>query len=86
MRKVCDENERKKKQLPRKYFLRWKEDFIRLHQKSGGTDFDKLQGIVLTLNESSNSLVMSESKPYGWFVVHRCKTSAIKFAMAGSQN
>ena len=36
------------------------------------------------INEDTNSLVISESKPYRWFVVRRCKISAIKFAMAGS--
>ena len=76
----------RKKRQPHKYFLWWKEDFIRLHQKSGRTDFDELWDTVSTLNEGINSLVMSESKPYGWFVVHRHKTSTIKFAMAGSQD
>ena len=33
MRKVCDENERKKRQ-PHKYFLWWKEELIRLHAVS----------------------------------------------------
>ena len=40
-RKVCNENERKKKTMTVKIFLWWKEDFIRLHQKSGGKDFDE---------------------------------------------
>ena len=35
-RKVCDENERKKKNDDRvNIFLWWKEDFIRLHQEMG---------------------------------------------------
>ena len=63
MRKVCDENERKKKRQSCKYFLWWKEDFIRLHWKSGGMDFDELQDTVSTLNKGINSLVTSESKP-----------------------
>ena len=64
----------------------WKEEFIRLYQKSEGTDFNELQDTVSTLNEGTNSLVTSESEPDGWFVVHRCKISAIKFTMAGSQD
>ena len=60
-------------------FLWWKEEFIRLYQKSGGTDFIELQDTVSTLNESTNSLVTSRSEPDGWFVMHRCKTSTIKF-------
>ena len=54
-------------------------------QKSDGTDFNELQDTISTLNEGTNSLVMSESEPDG-FVVRRHKTSAIKFAMAGSQD
>ena len=61
----------RKKRRPRKYFLWWKEDFIRLHQKSGGTDFDKLWDTVSTLNEGINSLVKNKLKPYRWFVVRR---------------
>ena len=67
-------------------FLWWKEEFIKLYQKSGGIDFNELQDTVSTLNEGINSPVTSESEPDGWFVMRRCKTSAIKFAMAGSQD
>ena len=56
---------------------------IKLYQKSGRTNFDEFWDTVSTLNEGTNSLVMSESEPDGWFVVCRCKTSAIKFALAG---
>ena len=51
-------------------FLRWK-----------GTDLDEIWDTVSTLNEGTiaKSLVMSELKPDGWFVMHRCKTSTIKF-------
>ena len=62
------------------------EEFIRLHQKSGGTDFDELQDTVSTLNEGTNFLVTSESEPDEWFIVHRHKTSTIKFTVAGSQD
>ena len=76
---------RRKKRQPHN-FLWWKEEFIWLYQKSGGTDFNELQDTVSTLNKGNNSLVMSESEPDGWFVVCRHKMSAIKFAMAGSQD
>ena len=59
----------------------WKEEFIRLYQKSGRTDFNELQDTVSTLNEGTNSLVTSESEPHRWFVMHRHKTSTIKFTM-----
>ena len=75
--KVCDENESKKK-TTHKFCLWWKEEFIRLHQKSGGTNFDELWNTVSTLNEGTNSLVTSESDPDRWFMR---KTSAIKFAV-----
>ena len=81
---MCDENERKKRQ-PHKYFYDGRR-IIRLYQKNGETDFNKLWDTVSALKEGNNSLVMFESKPYGWFVVCRCKTSAIKFAIAGSQD
>ena len=45
--------------------LWWKEELIRLYQKNGGTDFDELWDTVSTFNEGTNSLVMSELKPYG---------------------
>ena len=77
MKKVCDEKNK---------FLWWKEEFIRLHQKSGGTDLDELWDTVSTLNKGTNSLVTSESEPDGWFIVRRHKMSVIKFAMAGSQD
>ena len=64
----------------------WKEEFIRLYQKSGRTDFNKLQDTVSILNEGTNSLVTSKLEPDGWFVMRRHKMSAIKFAMAGSQD
>ena len=80
---VCNENE---KEGPHKFCLWWKEEFIRLHQKSGGTDFDELQDTVSTLNKGTNSLVTSESEPDGWFIARRRKTSAIKFTVAGSQD
>ena len=51
-----------------------------------GTDFDELWDTVSTLNEGTSSLVTSKLNPYGWFVVRRRKTSAIKFAVAGSQD
>ena len=41
---------------------------------------------VSILNEGINSVVTSKSNPYRWFVMCKCKTSAIKFAMAGSQD
>ena len=37
----------------------WKEELIRLYQKSGRTDFNELQDTVSTLNEGTNSLVTS---------------------------
>ena len=86
MKKVCDENGSKKKKQRLRNFFWWKEEFIRLYQKSGWTDFNELQDTISTLNEDTNSLVTSESEPDGWFVMHRCKTSAIKFAMAGSHD
>ena len=58
----------------------------RLYQKSGGTNFNELQDTISTLSECTNSLVTIKSEPDGWFVVRRHKTSAIKFAMAGSQD
>ena len=76
----------RKKNDNRVIFLWWKEEFIRLYQKSGGTDFNELQDTVSTLNEGTNSLITSKLEPDRWFVVRRCKTSAIKFAMAGSQD
>ena len=85
-KKVCKENESRKKRRPRNIFLWLKEEFIRLYLKSGRTDFNKLQDTVSTLNEGTNSVVTRESEPDGWFVVRRCKTRAIKFAMAGSQD
>ena len=66
----------KKKQRLHKYFLWWKEELIRLYQKNGETDFDKLLDAVSTFNEGTSSLVTSELKPYGWFVVRRCRTSS----------
>ena len=54
--KVCDENKRRKIQRPHKKFY-WKEDFIRLYQKTGWSDFDELQVTDSTLNEGTNSLI-----------------------------
>ena len=53
-------------------------------EKSGGTNFDELRDTISTLNEGTNFLVTL--KRIGWFIISRCKTSAIKFAMAGSQD
>ena len=64
-KKVCYENESKEKKRRPRIFLWWKEEFIRLYQKSGGTDFNELQDIVSTLNECTNSLVTRESEPDG---------------------
>ena len=75
MKKGCNENESKiKRRLCN--FLWWKEEFIRLYQKSGGTDFNELLDTVSTLNEDTNSLVTNESEPGRWCVMRRCKTSA----------
>ena len=76
----------KEKNDDRIIFLWWKEEFIRLYQKSGRTDFNELQDTVSILNKSTNSLVTSESEPDGWFAVRRHQTSTIKFAMASSQD
>ena len=35
----------------------WKEDFIRLYQKTGWSDFDELRVTDSTLNEGTNSLI-----------------------------
>ena len=64
-KKVCNENESKKKNDDCIIFLWWKEEFIRLYQKSGGTNFNELQDTVSTLNEGTNSLVTSELEPDG---------------------
>lgn len=47
-----------------------KEDFITLHQNTNWTDFDELWATVSALNEDKNSLLMSESRQEGWFVMH----------------
>ena len=57
-------------------FLWWKEELIRLYQENGGTDFDEHWITVSTLNEGTSSIVTSELKPYGWFVVRRCKINS----------
>ena len=58
-RKVCDENERKKEKENdgRVKFFYWKEDFIRLYQKTGWSDFDELWVTDSTLNEGTNFLI-----------------------------
>ena len=70
-RKVCDENkrkkERKRKRRPRKKFFYRKEDFIRLYQKTGWSDFDELWVTDSTLNEGTNSLI-NERKGAGQMV------------------
>ena len=66
-RKVCDENKRKRKRRPRKIFFYWKEDFIRLYQKTGWSDFDELWVTDSTLNEGTNSLI-NERKGAGQMV------------------
>ena len=50
---------------------------MRLYQKSGGTDFDELWDTISTLDEGTNSLVMSESELEGRFVMCRYKTSTL---------
>ena len=61
--KVCDENkrknveERKKENDGRVKFFYWKEDFIRLYQKTGWSDFNELRVTDSTLNEGTNSLI-----------------------------
>ena len=55
-RKVCDENKRRKNDDRVKFFY-WKEDFIRLCQKIGWSDFDELWVTDSTLNEGTNSLI-----------------------------
>ena len=65
-----------------KIFLWQKEDFIRLHQKSGRMDFNKLWDTVSILNEGTNSLVMSHKDGLSC-VDAKC---AIKFTVAGSQD
>ena len=57
-----------------------------IYKAASETDFHELRDTISTLNEGTNSLVMSESEPDGWFIVCRHKTSAIKFAMAGCQD
>ena len=91
-RKVCDENKRKKESTKKEKendgrvkFFYWKEDFIRLYQKTGWSDFDELWVTDSTLNESTNSLINERKGRGRWFVVHCRKTSAIKLAMADTQ-
>ena len=60
-------------------------DFIRLYKKTGWSDFDELRVTDSTLNEGTNSLI-NERKGAGQMVLVRCrKTSAIKLAMADTQ-
>ena len=57
--KVCDKNKRKKEEKNdgRVNFFYWKEDFIRLYQKTGWSNFDELRVTDSTLNEGTNSLI-----------------------------
>ena len=48
-------------------FFYWKEDFIRLYQKTGRSDFDELWVTDSTLNEGTNSLI-NERKGAGQMV------------------
>ena len=61
----------RRKWLPHKFFY-LKEDFIRLYQKTGSSDFNKFQGTDSTLNEGTNSLI-NERKGQGQMV--RCVLS-----------
>ena len=56
-KKVCNENERKKKRLLHKNFCGDRKAFIRLYQKNGWTDFYQLRDIDSSNNEGTNSLV-----------------------------
>ena len=71
-RKVCNENKRKKESRKKENdgrvkFFYWKEDFIRLYQKTGWSDFDELWVTDSTLNEGTNSLI-NERKGAGQMV------------------
>ena len=71
-RKLCDEIkrkkvERKKKNDSRVNIFYWKEDFIRLYQKTGWSDFDELRVTDSTLNKGTNSLI-NERKGAGQMV------------------
>ena len=60
MKKVCDENKRKKerkKRLPRKIFCGHRKAFIRLYQKNGWMDVYQLRDIDSSNNEGTNCLV-----------------------------
>ena len=59
--------ERKKEKDGRVKFFYWKEDFIRLYQKTGWSDFDELWVTDSTLNEGTNSLI-NERKGAGQMV------------------
>ena len=60
--------ERKKKKTTAAYnFFYWKDDFIRLYQKTGWSDFDELWVTDSTLNEGTNSLI-NERKGAGQMV------------------
>ena len=64
-RKVCDENKRKNDSRVNIFY--WKEDFIRLYQKTGWSDFDKLRVTDSTLNKGTNSLI-NERKGAGLMI------------------
>ena len=68
-RKLCDEYKRKKKEKNDSHvnIFYWKEDFIRLYQKTGWSDFDELRVTDSTLNEGTNSLI-NERKGAGQMV------------------
>ena len=61
--KMKESKKVEKKRLPRKKFLWWGRELIRLYQKTIGTDFDQLQDIFHMDNEDTNSWVMSW---WGW--------------------
>ena len=48
--------ERRRKNDGRVKFFYWKEDFIRLYQKTGWSDFDELRVTDSTLKKGTNSL------------------------------
>ena len=73
--------ERRKKTTAASNFFLWKEGFIRPYQKAGSTDFDELQVIDSSNNESTNSRVMGESVGKGCFVGRGRTDGAIKLAI-----
>ena len=55
-----------------------------MYQKIGWLNFDELQVNDSTLNEGTNTRVMSELDRKGWFIMHHT-TGNIKLAMAVTQ-